>query len=120
MRHFFFFKSKFLLVSYICIKIQDDYELVESLCKSDQQLKQAVENRGFTLDQISVDPWCAGYFSPEDAPERRLCKPMLFLKESQEDNIYGRPLEGIAITIDIGLGKVCVCLHKSLSLALSI
>jgi primary-amine oxidase len=69
-------------------------------------LKAAVESRGFTTDNLCVDPWCAGYYSPADAPDRRLCKPLIFIKEEDTDNIYGRPLLGIEMTVDIGKEQV--------------
>ena len=52
----------------------------------------------------SLNLRCAGFFSEEDAPSRRLAKPLLFCRCESEcslDNGYARPIEGILIVVDM-------------------
>ena len=79
---------------------------MEDLCRAHPGFQAACARRGFPAENVCVDPWCVGYFSPADGPERRLAKPLLYVRDHEEDNIYARPLEGLVVLVDMQHGKV--------------
>ena len=59
-----------------------------------------------------ADPWCVGYFKPEDGPSKRLCRILCWVRtaggpeqddEAQElvDNPFARPVEGLVVRVDL-------------------
>jgi hypothetical protein len=44
--------------------------------------------------------------SPLDSYKRRLSKPQFFVKENDDSNIYGRPLEGLEVVVDLASCEV--------------
>ena len=79
----------------------EEYEMSEALLRSYPPFIEALEKRGLDPSKICCDPWCVGFFSSDDLPSRRLAWPALFVRDSTKDNLYGRPLEGFMIRIDI-------------------
>jgi primary-amine oxidase len=63
-----------------------------------------MRKRGITnFDLAIVDPWSAGYYTPEDDPrEHRLLRALTWIREgSEEDNGYARPIEGLIVLFDL-------------------
>jgi primary-amine oxidase len=55
---------------------------------------------------VMVDIWSAGnYGDPEDS-NRRLARPLCFLRSDRTDNGYARPIEGIRPVVDLNLMEV--------------
>ncbi|KAK3233064.1 hypothetical protein CYMTET_56619 [Cymbomonas tetramitiformis] len=84
----------------------EEYEEVENAVKIDRGVIEALRRRDITdMRLIMVDPWCAGYFGEEDAPSRRLSRPLIYLRTDSElgpdDNGYSRPVEGIHVVVDL-------------------
>ena len=79
----------------------DEYTLVERLVVTHPPFIAACAARGIAPEHVRVDAWCAGWYSADDDPERRLAVPMLFVQERDEDNLYARPLEGIRFKLDL-------------------
>lgn len=53
---------------------------------------------------------CVGYYGEEDAPSRRLARPLVFCKTPGAcplENGYARPVEGIHVLVDMQQMKVC-------------
>ena len=52
-----------------------------------------------------MDAWTVGFFSPDDDPCKRRCKPLLYIAthpdKAKGQNIYGRPVDGLEVTIDV-------------------
>lgn len=47
---------------------------------------------------------CVGYYSEEDAPSRRLARPLVFCRTESDcplENGYARPVEGIHVLVDM-------------------
>lgn len=42
------------------------------IVREDPRFQAAVRRRGFEPEQVCVDPWCVGYFGPEDGPVSRI------------------------------------------------
>jgi hypothetical protein len=40
---------------------------------------KAMKKRGLDVDNISIDPWCPGYFTPADDPAKRLARCALVI-----------------------------------------
>ncbi|KAJ7558793.1 hypothetical protein O6H91_04G056000 [Diphasiastrum complanatum] len=88
----------------------EEYALCEATVKNYGPFQEAMKRRGIeNMDLVMVDTWCAGYFSEEDAPHRRLAKPLLFCRTESDcpmENGYARPVEGILIVVDLQNMKV--------------
>jgi Cu2+-containing amine oxidase len=79
----------------------EEYAAAERLVVEHPPFRAACAARGIAPEHVRVDPWCAGWYSAEDDPARRLSVPMLFVQERPEDNLYARPLEGIRMKLDL-------------------
>ena len=64
------------------------------------------------MSLVVADPWCVGYFKPEDGPSKRLCRILCWVRtaggpeqddEAQElvDNPFARPVEGLVVRVDL-------------------
>lgn len=69
----------------------------------------ALARRGITadmIDQVQIDPWPAGVFGYDCEDGRRISRCISFLRESQSDNGYARPIEGLIVHFDNGRNEV--------------
>jgi primary-amine oxidase len=67
----------------------------------------AMKKRGIEdLDNVQIDPWPAGAFGYEAEQGRRIARCISFLRESDADNGYARPIEGVVVHFDMGRGEV--------------
>ncbi len=69
----------------------------------------ALARRGITadmIDQVQIDPWPAGVFGYDCEDGRRISRCISFLRESQFDNGYARPIEGLIVHFDNGRNEV--------------
>ncbi|BAS87735.1 Os04g0136200, partial [Oryza sativa Japonica Group] len=86
---------------------EDAMEFVEceATVKSHPPFIEAMRKRGIDdMDLVTVDPWCAGYYSDADAPSRRIAKPLVFCRTESDnpiENGYARPVEGVHIIVDM-------------------
>ena len=64
------------------------------------------------MSLVIADPWCVGYWKPEDGPAKRLCRVLCWMRtpegpvmddEAGElvDNAFARPVEGLVIRVDL-------------------
>eukprot|EP00455_Lapot_gusevi_P012289 TRINITY_DN1578_c0_g2_i2.p1 TRINITY_DN1578_c0_g2~~TRINITY_DN1578_c0_g2_i2.p1 ORF type:complete len:665 (-),score=233.61 TRINITY_DN1578_c0_g2_i2:220-2214(-) len=88
--------------------IMDEYNRVETLVRTNPVVQQALIRRGITqFENVMVDAWAIGHYSPDDAPTRRLTRPLLFYftplaaHPGIMNNGYGRPIDGLEVTIDL-------------------
>jgi primary-amine oxidase len=66
-----------------------------------------MRKRGITdFDLVQIDPWPAGTFGSPHEEGRRISRCISFLRESQTDNGYARPIEGVVAFFDQGCGEV--------------
>ena len=54
--------------------MEEEYDLVERVVRAHAGFQAACARRGIDPELVCMDPWCAGYFGPEDGPARRLSK----------------------------------------------
>lgn len=82
-----------------------EYADCESVVKDYPPFKEAMKKRGIDdMDLVMVDPWCVGYYKEEDAPSRRLARPLIFCRTESDcpmENGYARPVEGIHVLVDM-------------------
>ncbi|KAI8528199.1 hypothetical protein RHMOL_Rhmol12G0131900 [Rhododendron molle] len=82
-----------------------EYAECEAIVKEFPPFREAMKRRGIEdMDLVMVDPWCVGYHSEADAPNRRLAKPLIFCRTESDcpmENGYARPVEGIYVLVDM-------------------
>ncbi|RAL47570.1 hypothetical protein DM860_011308 [Cuscuta australis] len=82
-----------------------EYADCEAVVKSYPPFIEAMKRRGIDdMDLVMVDPWCVGYHSEADSPNRRLAKPLVFCRTESNcpmENGYARPVEGIYVLVDV-------------------
>jgi primary-amine oxidase len=82
--------------------IMEEFILCEKAVKSDPQWQAALLRRGITeFDKAIVDPWSAGAYGDELFPNRRLAQALTWIRGSDEDVGYGRPVEGLIAFVDL-------------------
>lgn len=81
----------------------EEFAACEELVRADPRWQAAMRRRGvedFAL--VMIDPWASGYTGPQDDPaERRLARPLSFVRAAPDDNGYARPVEGLIVTVDL-------------------
>ncbi|HLV87908.1 MAG TPA: primary-amine oxidase [Candidatus Sulfotelmatobacter sp.] len=55
---------------------------------------------------VMVDIWSAGNYGSKEDSERRLARPLCFLRSDPTDNGYARPIEGIRPVVDLNRMEV--------------
>ena len=80
----------------------------EELVQADPRWQAAMRLRGvedFSLAMI--DPWAAGYTGPEDDPgERRIVRPLTWVRSAPGEHGYARPVEGLIVVVDLDAMEV--------------
>jgi primary-amine oxidase len=67
----------------------------------------ALRRRGIAEDAIvQIDPWPAGSFGVPHEEGRRISRCIAYLRETDADNGYARPIEGLIAFFDQGSGEV--------------
>ncbi|QYN33504.1 primary-amine oxidase [Pseudonocardia sp. DSM 110487] len=86
---------------------EEDFLAVERLLKADERWQDAMRKRGVTdFEHVMIDPWPAAYLTEEDAPARRLNRPLTFVRNSADENGYAHPVEGLLALVDLDRGEV--------------
>ena len=81
----------------------EEFMACEELVQSDPQWQAAMRLRGVEDFSLAmVDPWAAGYTGPEDDPsERRIVRPLTWVRSEPGEHGYARPVEGLVVTVDL-------------------
>ncbi|MFC6838196.1 primary-amine oxidase [Halomarina ordinaria] len=82
----------------------EEFDECERVVKANEEWREAAAKRGVEdFDLAIVDPWSAGHhLVPDDVDrERRLAHAMSWIRTSEEDNGYARPLDGIHAWVDL-------------------
>ncbi|HJZ94634.1 MAG TPA: primary-amine oxidase [Gemmataceae bacterium] len=56
--------------------------------------------------RVMVDIWSAGYYGEAEEANRRLARPLCFVRADPTDNGYARPIEGLRPVVDLNAMKV--------------
>src|SRR5215472_18929228 len=80
----------------------DEFFECERMVQSNPMWQAAMSKRGVTDFSLAmVDPWSAGYYGPSDDPSRRLVRALTWIRTSEFDNGYARPIEGLITLVDL-------------------
>jgi primary-amine oxidase len=84
-----------------------EYAQVEKMLKENKQFQESLKKRGIkNMDLVNIDVWSVGWYSEEDNPSRRLCRPFVFYKVHPDANGYACPVEGLSPLIDLNTLEV--------------
>ncbi|MGH8012813.1 MAG: primary-amine oxidase, partial [Candidatus Binataceae bacterium] len=82
--------------------IIEEFMMCENAVKADPRWRAALTRRGITeFDKAIVDPWSAGAYGDERFPGRRLAQGLTWIRGSDADVGYGRPVEGLVTFVDL-------------------
>jgi primary-amine oxidase len=80
----------------------EEFVLCEEAVKRDPRWRAALARRGITeWEKAIVDPWSAGAYGDEKYPEARLAQALTWIRGSDDDVGYGRPVEGVIAWVDL-------------------
>jgi len=69
--------------------------------------RAALARRGITdQGKVQIDPWPAGNFGVSHEDGRRISRCIAFYRETETDNGYARPIEGLIAYVDMARGQV--------------
>ncbi len=85
----------------------EEYEITSKLIREDARWLASIKKRGIdNPDDVAIDSWVPGLMSKaEKKGGARLMRGVPYLRGKNE-NYYGRPIEGLIATVDIGKKKV--------------
>jgi primary-amine oxidase len=80
----------------------EEFFACERVVRADPAWQAALRRRGVTDPELAiVDPWSAGYYGAADDPRRRLIRALTWMRTSETDNGYARPVEGLVSLVDM-------------------
>ncbi len=82
----------------------EEYERAEAAIRSDSGWRAAMSARGLTDQQIDLaflHLWPTGNFGHKWETEHRILKGIVYLRDTPDDNAYGRPVEGLIAVVDL-------------------
>ena len=86
----------------------EEYLECEALVKADPDFASALRRRGIgDLELVAVDPLPTGNSGlAEEAPDRRMCRALAYVRPYPNGNSYARPVEGVVALVDLGRREV--------------
>jgi primary-amine oxidase len=83
--------------------------------KANPDFIAAMARRGITdLTHVQVDPFSAGNFGFENEKDHRIVHCWIFLRNSEFDNAYAHPVEGLNVIYDLSTGEVVKVLDRAM------
>ncbi|MEO1599087.1 MAG: primary-amine oxidase [Pseudomonadota bacterium] len=80
---------------------------VENAVKADPRFQDACKRRGIEdMSLVCCDPWSAGNFGVAEEAGRRISHVFVWVRNSEMDNQYAHPVDGLNATVDINTGEV--------------
>ena len=82
----------------------EEYERAEAAIRSDRGWRAAMSARGLTdlqIDLAFLHLWPTGNFGHKWETEHRILKGIAYLRDTPNDNAYGRPVEGLIAVVDL-------------------
>jgi primary-amine oxidase len=87
--------------------LDEDYELVDEIVKSDQRWLDAVAKRGVTdVSKVRSAPLSAGVFGYEDEVGARVYRVLSFYQEHQGEPPWAHPVGGVIAHVDVSNRRV--------------
>ena len=89
------------------MSIDEQIECEQTVLKSPQFLAALRKHYGdVDPSLVMVDIWSAGNYGKPEESQRRLARPLCFLRSDPGDNGYARPIEGIRPVVDLNTMEV--------------
>ncbi|MEM7237741.1 MAG: tyramine oxidase, partial [Pseudomonadota bacterium] len=80
---------------------------VEDAVKADPRFVEACARRGIEdMSLVTVDPWSSGNFGVPEEAGRRISHVFCWVRNSELDNQYAHPIDGLNASVDIDTGEV--------------
>src|SRR5688500_16985956 len=87
------------------VVLEAEYDTFVRVVKADPRWQAAMRKRGHdNFDAIQVDFWAVGQVAPQ-FQKRRLLRAVAYFK-GEQNNFYGRPIEGVGVLVDMVSEKV--------------
>jgi len=75
---------------------------VPELVTADPRWREAMHRRGVTdLSLAHIDPWPGSWLSKTDPGDRRVCRPLTWVRPTENGHPYARPVEGLTVVVDL-------------------
>ena len=86
----------------------EEFIACEEIVQADPRWQEAMRKRGVTDFSLTmVDPWASSWTGPEDdAANRRIARPLTFVRSAPGENGYARPVEGLICEVDLDAREV--------------
>ena len=87
----------------------EEYERAEATIRADNNWRAAMAARGLSETQIDLaflHLWPTGNFGRKWETEHRILKGIVYLRDTPDDNAYGRPVEGLIAVVDLVQNRV--------------
>jgi primary-amine oxidase len=81
----------------------EEFMACEEVVRADPRWQAAMRKRGVEdFELCMLDPWASSYTKPEDHPsERRIARPLTWVRAAPGENGYARPVEGLIVVVDL-------------------
>ena len=89
--------------------LMEEFGRAQEAVKNSPEWRAAMLRKGVTEEQlktIQIDPWPAGNFGSTWETKHRILKAIAYLRDTEDDNGYGRPVEGVMAVVDLVDNKV--------------
>ena len=87
--------------------LMEEFYAVDALIRADQRWQQAIRRRGIDdLARVRIDPWMVGNFGVAEEHGRRIVASLSYYIETEGDNPYARPIEGVVAYVDLNRDEV--------------
>jgi len=86
----------------------EEFIACEEIVQADPRWQEAMRKRGVTDFSLTmVDPWASSWTGPDDdAANRRIARPLTFVRSAPGENGYARPVEGLICEVDLDAREV--------------
>ncbi|HWH96123.1 MAG TPA: primary-amine oxidase [Baekduia sp.] len=81
----------------------EEFMATEDVVRADPRWQEAMRKRGVTdFELCMVDPWASSHTEPADDPSnRRIVRPLTWVRSEPGDHGYARPVEGLIVIVDL-------------------
>jgi primary-amine oxidase len=87
--------------------LDEDYELVDEIVKSDARWLEAIAKRGITdIDKVRPVPLSAGVFGYDDEIGTRVYRVLCFYQQHPSDFAWAHPVGGVIAHVDVSKRQV--------------
>ncbi|KJF19252.1 primary-amine oxidase [Rhodococcus sp. WS3] len=85
--------------------LEEEFTVVEEVLRDSDKWKESMQARGLDPAKVVVCPLSAGFYGNEGGASERILRCFGFYRESEEDSVWARPIDGVCAYVD-PIGKV--------------